>query len=158
MWSAIPDPGALIVKTIAYKGKKITLANGFAANDPESTIQLWHKVIAKFPHVKTIVALVNCRDDRVDRSKQMAESSDQWLRKSHLMIIGSGIDSFVKSYKKTSQINLIQAQGYKAVQVLDRLIQLNDAQHILAIGVGNIAVIGFELLNYFCSQESVSHD
>lgn len=158
MWAATPDPGALIVKTIKYQDKLITLANGFAANDPESTEQLWQKVIEKFPDLSTIVGLVNCRDDRADRSKQMADSSMNWRRKTHLMAIGSGIDCFTKTLSKAANIELIQAEGFSAKEVLEQLVQLNNDEHILAIGVGNIAVIGFELLNYFCSQESVTYD
>ena len=158
MWEATPDPGALIVKTIVYKGKQITLANGFAANDPESTAQLWQKVTAKFSGIDTVVALVNCREDRADRSKQMAESIIDWEKNSHVLAIGSGIECFTKSLQKTYDVEVTKGEGWSVELVLDHLITLSKNDRILAIGVCNIAAIGFELLNYFCSQENVRHD
>lgn len=154
MWRAIPDPGALIVKTIEYKAKKITFANGFAANDPLSTSQLWLKVIEKYPEVDRIVGLVNCREDRGDRSRQMAQAITDWQHNKHLLAIGSGTEYFIKSLDHKKHIEVVDGEGWCVEQVLDYLIEQQDVQHVLAIGVCNIAKIGFELLNYFCAQEA----
>lgn len=153
MWSATPDPGALIVKTVVYKGKKITFANGFAANDPLSTAQLWNKVIAKFNDA-FVVGLINCREDRADRSRQLAEAMNHWQKNNHLITIGSGTEYFIKPFGAHVQRIIFDAAGYEVRQVLDYLITVSDSEHILAIGVCNIAKIGFELLNYFCAQET----
>lgn len=154
MWQAKPDPGALIVKTISYKGKKITFANGFAANDPMSTAQLWEKVIAKYPSADRIVGLVNCRDDRGDRSRQMSEAIVSW-QNNNILAIGSGTEYFTKSINKNSQLNIDNGEGWNVNQILDYLVKDENVTHVLAIGVCNIAKIGFELLNYFCAQEAV---
>jgi len=157
MWHAKPDPGALIIKTINYKGTKITFANGFAANDPLSTGQLWNKVIEKFPTIK-VIGLVNCRDDRGDRSLQMAQAIIDWQKNDTLIAIGSGTDYFLKSIPKTKKINAVNGENYNVTQVLEHLrLNIKD-KHVLAIGVCNIAKIGFELLNYFCAQEAVNND
>lgn len=156
MWQATPDPGALIVKTIDYQGKKVTFANGFAANDPLSTAQLWQKVLDKLLDVDEVVGLVNCRDDRGDRSRQMAEAITEWQRNKHLLAIGSGTEIFLKSIKADASYCLANGEGWNVKQILDYLTQNNEHQHILAIGVCNIKKIGFELLNYFCSKESVN--
>ncbi len=155
MWAATPDPGALIVKTVEYNGKVITFANGFAANDPLSTGQLWEKVLGKFPEVDEVVALVNCRDDRGDRSRQMADAIVDWQRNDHIIAIGSGTDIFIKSLQPKKDINIVNGEGWTVNQTLDYLTKAEGVDHVLAIGVCNIAKIGFGLLNYFCSKESV---
>lgn len=155
MWEATPDPGALIVKTVEYKGKKVTFANGFAANDPLSTSQLWVKVIDKFPEVKNIVGLVNCRDDRGDRSRQMADAIVNWEHNKNLIAIGSGTDYFIKSIPSSRGLNIVNGEGWNVTKILDYLTEQDDVDHVLAIGVCNIKKIGFELLNYFCSKEAV---
>lgn len=157
MWEAQPDPGALIVRTIEYQGKKITFANGFAANDPVSTGELWHKVISEHPDVDRVVCMVNCRLDRGDRSRQMAEACVKWKQPDSYLVIGSGTDVFIKAMKdaKYSGAEIIPAEEWLVDQVLDDLIKDKNATHVLAIGVCNIAHIGFELLNYFCAQQEV---
>lgn len=157
MWKAKPDPGALIVKTVSYKGKQLTLANGFAANDPESTGQLWQKVIDTVSERTDIIALVNCRDDRGDRSRQMAEVITDFPSIEKVLTIGSGTDAFIKSLPSGHQLRLTDGAGYSVKSVLDYLVDSTEGEHVLAIGICNIAKIGFELLNYFL-REGGSHD
>ncbi len=152
MWRAKPDPGALILKTIQFKDKYITLANGFAANDPVSTKQLWAKVIDNMPDATDIIGLVNCRADRGDRSRQMAEVIGGFSQVSNLLVIGSGTDIFIK-HVDSKPLNLFNGEGYSVNQVLDFLYDHAKGNHILAIGICNIAAIGFELLNHFLKGE-----
>lgn len=158
MWAAVPDPGALIIKTIAYNGKKVTLANGFAANDPESTGQLWHNVLQRIPEEKEVIGLINCREDRADRSRQMAEAIYHWQNNQHLIAIGSGTEFFLKALPHTEMLNVVDAERWGVERLLTYVTQTAKADHILLIGVCNIAKIGFELLNYFCSKETIEHD
>ncbi len=155
MWEAKPDPGALIIRTIDYKGKKVTFANGFAANDPLSTGQLWRKVIDLYPDVDKTFALVNCRDDRGDRSRQMAEVIGNWNRLDSVVAIGSGTEIFLKNLPEGFQSELNNAEGHSVSEVLDLITKSDQELHVLAIGVCNIAKIGFGLLNYFLEKENV---
>lgn len=156
MWQATPDPGALTVFTIAHKGKQITLANGFAANDPESTHELWKKIIKEYPTADALIGLVNCRADRGDRSRQMAEAIVDWQAPLAILAIGSGTDYFLKTIDKTKseKLTLINAEAWAVNKILDEIVSIGkNANHILAIGVCNIAQIGFELVNYFSEHE-----
>jgi hypothetical protein len=141
--------GALILKTIQYKDKKITLANGFAANDPISTKQLWEKVINHETKATDVIGLVNCRDDRGDRSRQMAEIIHEFKQVNKLLIIGSGCDAFTKSLADKSSLTITDGEGYNVSQVLEYLYQQSNGNQVLAIGICNIAAIGFALLNHF---------
>lgn len=153
MWHAKPDPGALIVKSITHHDKTVTLANGFAANDPESTQQLWEKIIALHSDVKEVVGIVNCRADRGDRSRQMAEAIVHWPHVTHLLIVGSGCSVFFKYFKNNRDIKIKNGEGYDPLQVLNYLTENTQSNHILAIGICNIAEIGFALIHYFFAQE-----
>jgi gamma-polyglutamate synthase len=155
MWEAVPDPGALTVFTLKHNGVQITLANGFAANDPESTGDLWQKIINEYPHADTLVGLVNCRVDRGDRSRQMAQGIVNWTKPSAILAIGSGTDYFLKviDKNKIKEVDLVNSEAWNVEQILNHLSQLKGAKHILAIGVCNIAQIGFELINYFSKHE-----
>ena len=155
MWEATPDPGALTVFSIEYQGKTITLTNGFAANDPESTETLWRKIISENPTVDAVVGLVNCRVDRGDRSRQMAEAMIHWPKPKAVLAIGSGTKYFLKviDKKRFSDVELTDCEGWDVQKILNKLMDFKDANHILAIGVCNIAHIGFELLNYFSEHD-----
>lgn len=155
MWDATPDPGALTIFTIEHRNKKITFANGFAANDPESTDTLWHRMINEHTEVDAVIGLVNCRVDREDRSRQMAEAMVNWTKPKAILTIGSGTKYFLKvaDKKRLSGVELTNGEGWDVQQILDKLASYQEMNHILAIGVCNIAHIGFELLDYFSKHE-----
>lgn len=153
MWTAKPDPGALMILQKDYKGRAVTLANGFAANDPESTTLLWDKVIETTKPRGVIVALVNCREDRGDRSRQMAEVVNTWQRVDKFILIGSGTEIFLKHVDAESRKKCLNHDGINVAELLDVLVGFNGSQEILAIGVCNIAKIGFELLHYFFEED-----
>ncbi len=64
------DPGAMRLHIIESGGRRLELVNALAANDPDSIAQLWRMV--KHRDERRIV-LVNCRSDRPDRSRQLAD-------------------------------------------------------------------------------------
>jgi poly-gamma-glutamate synthase PgsB/CapB len=73
MWAAAPDPGALTVTEHLYGEASVRVANLFAANDPESTLQgiavlREQQLIADPLHL-----IINCRPDRLERNGQMGE-------------------------------------------------------------------------------------
>jgi poly-gamma-glutamate synthase PgsB/CapB len=71
MWLAAPDPGVLSVARYEIEGRRIRLANVFAANDPSSTVMNVERLLAAGKIAPPIHALVNCRPDRVERNRQM---------------------------------------------------------------------------------------
>ena len=69
MRQAQPDAGNVTVREICLNNKTATLVNAFAANDPESTLLLWHRYVASRPGQRVI--LLNCRPDRKFRTAQL---------------------------------------------------------------------------------------
>lgn len=154
MWAAKPDPGALTIFTVKEKAKTLILANGFAANDAESTKLLWHDILKKHPDCDKVIGLVNCRDDRADRSTQMAESFGDWTLPTECMAIGTGTDSFIKRLDKNKikGMKLTAAENWSLETVIEHLTADEIPETILLIGICNIKDIGFALLNYFESH------
>jgi poly-gamma-glutamate synthase PgsB/CapB len=75
MHRSLPDSGVMRIYRIVDRGKELELVNTLAANDPDSISMLWRMV--KERNRRRIV-LVNCRRDRADRSRQLAELIRDW--------------------------------------------------------------------------------
>ncbi len=96
MAQALPDPGALRVFTVTRDGKSLHFLNGMAANDAESTLMTWNRVIELYPNVGRKIVMLNTRADRFDRSVQLAE------------MIGKEIeyDRFISKGESTDMLSL----------------------------------------------------
>jgi len=65
-----PDPGALVIWNLAFKGTLHYFVNAFAANDPKSTLQIWNMLEHRIGDRSTCIFL-NTRSDRRYRTKQL---------------------------------------------------------------------------------------
>ncbi len=70
-----PDPGAMRIYPLESDGRHFELVNTLAANDPDSITMLWEMVRHRS---ESRVVLVNCRSDRTDRSRQLADLTAGW--------------------------------------------------------------------------------
>lgn len=71
MCSSLPDVGNLSISYWQLDDRHLQLINALAANDPESSLLLWHKYIQP---EERVLLLVHCRADRKERTKQILES------------------------------------------------------------------------------------
>jgi gamma-polyglutamate synthase len=72
MWEAPPDPGVLSVERYRTPdGKRLSFANVFAANDPESTLMNVNQLLELGAIHRPLNVVINCRPDRVERNGQM---------------------------------------------------------------------------------------
>lgn len=159
MWQAQPDPGAMTLYEIDWGKHRLIFVNGFAANDPLSTELLWHQQIQRFPECKRRIALVNCRADRRQRSQQLAIACAKWEPADLYIIIGTGTQAFIRHAiaQGISRIKLIDAHDWQAKDIFTNLVASdNDSPALsdnplpsLVMGMGNIAGIGFEVVEYF---------
>jgi gamma-polyglutamate synthase len=151
MWEAKPDPGALTTYTLTHNGKTVTFANGFAANDPESTEALWHKIIAKHPECDYKVLIANTRGDRKHRTLQFVDSYIHWQQPDECVMVGSGTKTLQLAINKSlPNAQLTEAANWSVNKILDHITQhAENRQSILVVGVCNIANIGMEIVDYF---------
>ncbi|MFN3235343.1 MAG: poly-gamma-glutamate synthase PgsB [Gammaproteobacteria bacterium] len=148
MWSAMPDPGALTVTPMTYENSEIIFVNGFAANDPFSTKQIWDRMRQSYSECDKMVLLMNCRVDRKDRSQSLAEEALKWERPDEMMAIGTGVDAFCRVVEKSHAFDktLTWAENWPVEKILQHLAEDKQARKTLVVGIGNIKGVGFKLI------------
>jgi len=150
MWEAAPDPGVLTVHEIDFFGRRLVFANGFAANDPESTERIWRQVLDLAPDVGRRIALFNCRVDRPDRSRQLGEACQSWPPADHYVAMGSGTYLFARAATRSGLDvrKLVLAENQPADAVFETLLE-RAGESALIMGMGNIHGGGEELARIF---------
>jgi hypothetical protein len=140
-----PDPGALRMYRLHVAGKDMTLINAMAANDPESTYNIWQRTDKNYPQINL---LVNCRNDRVDRSFQIADLIIHRLRGIDKYIVtGSGTDVLLKKIKKHVPAGKLINLGGMTVDEAAQDITDFVATGCLIFAIGNTVGYGQELID-----------
>jgi poly-gamma-glutamate synthase PgsB/CapB len=87
MVAARPDPGTVAVSAYAVRGCRISFANVFAANDPESTLMNIELLDERRLIERPLNVVINCRSDRMERNGQMGELMGR-LQPDRILLIG----------------------------------------------------------------------
>ena len=141
MLKTVPDPGALLIWDIINKNKKSQFVSGFAANDPDSTLKVWHLIKEKNNNKKCI--FLNTRDDRRYRTVQLINLIYKEIKPDLLIVRGDNINSLLNEYGneiKLKTFNMLSTQD----EVVDTIINLDE---YLVVGVGNMVGWGEKFLN-----------
>lgn len=155
MWNAKPDPGAMTEHEVDFFGRRLVFVNGFAANDPVSTRQIWEGALNQFHDVDQRIALFNCRSDRADRSKQLAEAYMQWRQADEVVLMGTGQYLFARTAVRLgldpTQLTFVESmQPGDAFEAVAGLV----SSSALIMGMGNIAEPGLGLCEYFANRRT----
>lgn len=162
MWAATPDVGALATSWVDFFGRTLAFVNGFAANDPVSTEGLWREVVAQyvdgaastsapgFAAVPTTIAVVNCRDDRPERSRDLGAAAAGWPRPNKVVLMGRGTHVFAQAWRRAGgPAELVRVLGdVPAAEVFECLLEHAGAAAVV-VGMGNIGGEGLPLLRHF---------
>lgn len=73
MYEAVPDAGVLTRTEVKTTDKVLFFYNVFAANDPDSSLLIWRKIRDEGGLEGSRVVLLNTRQDRLDRARQLSE-------------------------------------------------------------------------------------
>lgn len=156
MYHARPDPGVLRVSRVLNGNKEIFFTNALAANDPDSTMGIWNRVLKTKTEWENIIVLVNARKDRMHRSQQLAELMVKSLPASYYILVGSS--TYVikqKAWRMGLSVDKIYDMGGASMpQVVEKLWDLTP-QSSMVFAIGNIATIGLELSRYFQGRETI---
>ena len=143
--TAPPDPGIATVNPIGDPANKDFFVNGFAANDPVSTLQIWDYVKHRGCPEDNLIVLANCRGDRGDRTRQMAEDVVPFIPCKTVIAVGKNTkpitDAYHKGKFKAEYLNLDSAKPEKVIEEIKK--RLGNA---VVFGIGNIHGIGEELI------------
>ena len=150
MHRTTPDEGALKVFEVDFFGRRMHFVNGFAANDPESTRQVWEMALEMFPDVERSIAVFNCRIDRSQRSQQLAQASVDWPSADATMLMGTGTYIFGQEAARAGAdpISMVHLEGADVSTVFETIVS-HAGRSAVIVGMANIAGPGLELVHYF---------
>ncbi|MFB3907463.1 MAG: poly-gamma-glutamate synthase PgsB [Candidatus Eisenbacteria bacterium] len=152
MYRATPDVGACTRWTLERSGRPIEFVNIFAANDLESTIQIWRMLGLQSLPEETTFALINLRGDRVDRSLQYAAAVEGGLRADFYVLVGDFPDTVLQQFRRQVPEERLVPIGREVPQaIFDRIASLSDRRARVG-GVGNIGGLGHEILRYVAQE------
>lgn len=161
MWQSTPDLGAMDIKHLSWHGKQISLVNAFAANDPLSSRQCWFQALEQMKDNTVFykVLLVNCREDRQERSIQLGAMCTTLDDLDKIVITGTGRQAFVKSAIShgMESKHMIQPVDQKIQAIVELLTQLNSTS-LFVVGIGNIKNTATDLWLFFSHQASLSSE
>jgi poly-gamma-glutamate synthase PgsB/CapB len=147
MKRSLPDSGVMRIIRVVRDGKVVDLVNTMAANDPDSIEMLWRMMAGRG---EDRLVLVNCRRDRQDRSRQLAELVAGWDCR-RVIVTGGQPQVFVRRALDVG----VPAERLVALPdecepalVFDRVMELARGRTVL-FATGNTVGYGEELVAYF---------
>ena len=139
MLNAHPDPGAMRVTKIGDESLNCHFVNGFAANDPQSTLNIWEKIVEMDYNSDDPVVIMNCRQDRVDRTEIFVKNVFPNIKTHTLVGIGEITEPIATAFKNgllPNVKNYIDLENATPDEILDAIGPLMKDRVIY--GVGNI--------------------
>lgn len=150
MQAAAPDVGALQEYGLDFFGRRILFVNGFAANDPHATERIWNLMLGRHAWAQQRLMVINCRFDRPDRSRQLAEALVHWAPADRYFLVGGGTYVLARTAVSAglSPTLLAPLEGAGPEAVFEEIVGL-CGEAALVVGAGNIGGLGLELVKYF---------
>ena len=150
MYRSHPDAGALKVARCFHDQKDLLFVNAMAANDPESTLEIYNQIKERFSPLGTFLVLLNSRADRQDRSMQLIEMAGENMEFDKFILAGESVEKFTSllpDYKipKSKAIGLGWVAPEKGYHMLFDLIESRGT----IFGMGNVGAGGLDVFNYF---------
>ena len=157
MYKAVPDAGALRRYKVEAFQKQLFFYNAFAANDPDSTYMVWQKIRDEIGIEGIRIVLLNTRQDRLDRARQLAEMAAKKLSDEidYLILIGQSTDvveNMTVNYglKQNKIINL----GWTTpTKVFEKVLSKTEKMSTI-LAIGNMGGMGVETAEFFENRSS----
>lgn len=152
MHKAIPDVGILKKLRIEAYQKEILFYNAFAANDPDSTMMIWEMIRDEIGFKGSRILLLNTRQDRLDRTKQLAEMAATKIgdEADYIILIGQScevVEGMVKGFGVPS--NKIINLGWTTPENVFESILSKTTRASTTIAIGNMGGIGASTVEFF---------
>lgn len=146
MYKVVPDVGALTKWRYHEAGKDITFVNAFAANDPVSYIAIWQR-LGLAARTDEVILLMNNRDDRMRRAKDLAPLFGRELVAGRYVLIGGGTAILADMLRRQGlpMDRVEDLSGRPAAELWQKLVDFAPPR-AMVVGIGNIANIGNDLL------------
>lgn len=152
MYDAVPDPGVLTRRRVQVGQKQFFFYNVFAANDPDSTLLIWKKIRDEAGFEGARIVLLNTRQDRLDRARQLSEMVAQRIgsEADFLILMGESgevVESMLVGYgfPKNKIINL----GYIEPEVIFETALSITQKTSTIFAIGNMGGKGASTVEFF---------
>jgi gamma-polyglutamate synthase len=150
MYSAISDEGVLTKAIIRRDDKKVTFFNAFAANDPESSLMIWNNIIRCVPEGDLKIIMVNTREDRLDRARQLVEMISNSISADHVILIGQRSEvvedmALKKNILKEKIVNI----GWTSPEEVFEKVMTKIHKNATIVAIGNMGGMGADVVKYF---------
>jgi poly-gamma-glutamate synthase PgsB/CapB len=156
MHASEPDVGALRVVHLAFYDKEIAFINAFAANDPDSSLFIWDRILKLFPGDLQRIAILACRADRGPRSVQLGKVLPRLQKLDRALLTGSGTRLALEAALKGGihPEKIIEMEGARTADVFERSVaQVGKTGTVF--GMGNVVELGRAISEYFNNRAKV---
>jgi poly-gamma-glutamate synthase PgsB/CapB len=157
MYKANPDAGVLKLSKVYAYGKAINFYNAFAANDPQSTLMIWNEIKNNIPPTVVKIVLLNTREDRLDRAKQLTGMVGRQFNDEYdfLILIGesSEIVEDLAIRSKIKKNKIVNLGWIEPESVFESILACTEKESTV-LGIGNMGAMGAIVAEYF---ENRSH-
>ena len=131
-----PDPGATIIWKLNCNGTPNYFVNVFAANDPTSSLDIWHQLQDKIIDAQTCIFL-NTRDDRRYRTNQLLSLVYSQIKPDVLIVRGEKLGSKIHDYQQANpHIKTIQLPY--SVEIKEIVKEFSKLENYNIVGIGNM--------------------
>ncbi|MCW8805777.1 MAG: poly-gamma-glutamate synthase PgsB [Ignavibacteriaceae bacterium] len=158
MYKGIPDAGSLKLSRVNVFQKKINFFNAFAANDPQSTLMIWKKIKLEIGLRGVKIILLNTRQDRLDRAKQLTGliSSELNNEFDYLILIGQSAEvvedlAVASGVKRNKIVNL----GWTEPQAVFEAALAYTIDESTVVAIGNMGGMGGKVADFFENRRVV---
>lgn len=161
MYTAIPDAGVLKRFRVEAFGKRLTFYNAFAANDPDSTLLVWKRLMQEVGLAGTRIVLLNTRQDRMDRARQLAELAGRALAPDmdYLMLIGHNtevVKHMALGYGVPAE-RILAVGWVSPEQVFEKALAITERESTI-VAIGNMGGMGGTVAEYFEHRSLTGYD
>ncbi len=139
-----PDPGALVLWELQFDKFHNEFVSAFAANDPESTLKIWHLVQERLTK-QSVCVFLNTRSDKRHRTRQLVSLVSNHIKPQKLIIRGDNFNSGVNQELDSMDTEVIRYSLKSSPE--DLIKELKQLNHTFIFGIGNIVGWGESFVN-----------
>ena len=136
MLTAQPDPGAAIIWKLNCNGTQNYFVNAFAANDPASTLNIWHQLQEKIKDAPVCIFL-NTRDDRRYRTSQLLSLIYKQIKPERLIVRGKNLPAVFHDFQKENPA-IKTHQLPNKVGIKEIVSEFSHLENYYIVGIGNM--------------------
>lgn len=151
MHKAFPDVGAMKIFRFRKNGRRMYFINALAANDPDSTYEIWQRVEEMFHDRVQLIVMLNSRADRFERSVQLLEML-QKIPFDQIALTGQKQEQVISNAVRMNipRQKLLPMNNKSPEEIYENLKGISAPAGLTIIyAIGNMGQGGLEIADYY---------